>query len=110
LALLGIARLGDTAFGACSGHQNTVAWTGVITRVSSGFTVDGVEAATLDDGGDTSCGHTFRITGGSAILTAPNGKKVGRVTDLVTAYASLVSNTPLGIGTITSGSTVVTSE
>jgi uncharacterized Zn-binding protein involved in type VI secretion len=107
MALLGIARLGDTTSGFCSAHPGGRNWTGVITSVSAGFTVDGIQAATIDDTGTCDCGHNFKISAGSGVTTAPNGKRVARVTDAVVVYNGL---TPVGSGTITTGSVVVKSE
>lgn len=79
-----------------------MAWTGVITSTSGGFTVDGQQAAVIDDTGTTSCGHHFKITGASSILTGM-GKRVARVGDAVVVIEG-------GNGTITSGSPTTTSE
>jgi len=97
-----VARQGDSAAGVCTAHRSPVAWTGVIDSASGGFTVDGQEAAAINDTGSTSCGHRFRIIGASTILTGL-GKRIARKDDPVEVIQG-------GSGVITSGSPTTTSE
>lgn len=97
-----IARQGDSAAGVCMAHENPTPWTGVITNVSGWFTVDGLEAAALNDTGTTSCGHHFRIIEASNLLTGM-GRRIARVGDAVEVIEG-------GTGVITSGSPYTTSD
>lgn len=110
MALKPVCRLGDTASGMCSNHPSAVPWTGVVTIATGGFTVDGIQVATLGDGGTTSCGHEFTITSASAVCTAPNGKKIARKDDEVTVTSIVGIPTGAGAGTLTSGSSTCSSE
>jgi hypothetical protein len=102
LSLVGVARLGDSASGTCTAHSGSRAWTGHIDTVSSNFDVDGVRAALLNDTGNCSCGHRFRINSASPVLSN-NGVAVARNGDQVVMIAG---GTGPG-GTITSGSSNV---
>lgn len=105
MALHEVARLGDSAAGTCNAHGGGPrAWTGNIAVATAGFRCNGILVAAVGDEGPTSCGHTFRITGGSSILTGQGESKiVARKTDAVIVVQG-------GSGTITSGSPSVKSE
>lgn len=103
MALAKIARVGDTASGTCSNHTTTRNWTGQIQTGSPTLTVEGSAAARIDDTGNTSCGHTFKITEGSSILEV-DGRKVARIGDAVIIVGGG------GSGTITGGASTTQSE
>lgn len=108
MSLQAVARLGDSAAGFCSAHGGGgTNWTGTITAVSGVFIIGGVQAATVDDTGTCSCGHVFKISAGSAITTAPNGKKVARTGDPVIVYNGV---NPVGSGYISTGASICVSE
>ena len=102
MAQKGIARVGDSCSGTCTAHRRTTAWTGPLLTSSVGFTVDGIGACGVGDTGNTSCGHHFRVTSGSSVLTG-NGIIVARQGDSVIVIEG-------GSGVVDVGSSVVTSE
>lgn len=77
-----VARVGDPASGVCTQHKNPVNWTGVIATGCSAGSSSGSPIACIGDTGETSCGHTFQITGGSSIFSC-NGNSVARKGDPV---------------------------
>lgn len=105
MTLKAICRLGDMASGTCLNHGSAQAWTGPLDSVSGGFTVNGIEAAVLDDEGLASCGHRFKVSTGSSVCTGITGKQVARVGDSV-----LMVIPGTGGGTLTTGSPNVSSE
>lgn len=96
-----IARIGDTVEGICTAHAHSRAWTGTIATGSSN-TCEGSGIARVDDTGDTDCGHHFKITSGSSVLSC-DGKPVARVDDDVIVIEG-------GSGSITTGAANATSE
>jgi hypothetical protein len=107
MAQKGLARVGDTAAGTCRAPSHTggsVPWTGTFTSGSGGFTITGQDAIAVGDVGDTSCGHHFRVIGGSGVLTG------GLLAKVIARQGDPVEVIEGGTGTITSGSSIVTSE
>lgn len=102
MAQKGIAKVGSTAAGTCTAHGSPTAWTGTFSSGSGGFTVSGQPAVAVDDTGNTSCGHTFKVSAGSSVLTGAGGKIIARDGDPVIVLQG-------GSGFITSGDGVVTS-
>ena len=102
MAQMGLARIGDTLTGTCTAHSSPRVWHGVFSVGTAGFTADGLDVVAVGDTGNTDCGHHFRVTTGSAVLTG-SGKVVTRHGDSVIVIEG-------GTGTITSGSAYVTSE
>jgi hypothetical protein len=104
VSLKGVARVDFSgATGICTAHRNPVSWGGTFRVASGGFLVDGKEAVAVGDEGNTSCGHTFRASGGSSILTGVGGKVIAREGDPVIVVQG-------GYGTIVDGSPNVVSE
>lgn len=99
-----LAQVGSTCSGRCwaPNHDSVTDWTGIVSYTSGGFTISGLQAACVGDGGTTSCGHNFVISGGSDILTGYGGRIVAREGDPVIV-------TEGGDGVITSGSDICTS-
>lgn len=107
MALIPVCRVGDTASGFCTNHKSGQNWTGQIDTVDSSvqFTDNGIQIATVDATGWTSCGHRFQIISSTSITSSPNGKKIARLGDPV-----IVLSPGFGTGTLTSGSLLVKSE
>jgi hypothetical protein len=100
--MLGVARTGDTVSGVCSapGHTTNRAFTGVWTSTHTTIQSEGKGIILVGDTGSTDCGHTFRATTGSS-LVSNNSTRLHRVTDNI----NIVEGP--GSGTTTTGSTVV---
>lgn len=98
----GIARVGDSVAGICSalGHVENLHFSGVWTVSHSSATSDGQGIIVTGDTGNASCGHTFKATTGSSIVTN-NNIQVHRVGDQI-----VIVEGP-GTGTTVSGSSVV---
>lgn len=102
MALKGVAHVGSGATGFCHAHRRTVSWTGYFSVGTGGFTINGMDAVAVGDTGPTSCGHTFKVVGGSAVLTG-GGKIIAREDDPVIVIEG-------GDGHVIDGSTIMVSE
>lgn len=102
MATPGICRTGDTFSGTCYNHSPYQAFIGTWTAGSTMYTAEGLEIIRVGDTAHASCGHTARATAGST-ATVVGGIAVHRVGDAIDILEG-----SHGIGTSTSGSTVIT--
>ena len=95
-----VARVGDTCTLTCSVHGPV---TGTFFEGTSEYTANGLNVVLVDHRGTATCGHQFKATSGSAVVSAED-KPVVRVGDTVQFITSS------GVGEVLTGSPTVFAE
>ncbi len=91
--MFGIARVGDTTFGICYGHQYPITVTGTIISGDTTIITEGMPTARVGDKVMASCGHTGTIISGGYRHIC-SGFPVARLGDKVagTYTATIISS------------------
>ena len=102
MATPGVCRTGDTFSGTCYNHTPNVNFTGTWGTGSTILTANGSSIIRVGDTAPASCGHTAIATAGST-ATKVASVALHRMGDAI----GIVQGSG-GLGTSTSGSTIVT--